>query len=95
MDNFNGRTLLTIGVLMAVVVLGTTLTFSTMWAHVAPNGANGNGSYGFGPMMGPWMWGGMGFFWVFPVVGFLCMLIFFGVIWRRFFGNAGPRNSQP
>lgn len=93
MNNLNWRTLLTFSVVMALVVILVNVAFSAMWGHGAPNGAYGNGPFGRGTMMGPWMWGGMGFFWIFPIIGFVFMLIFFGVIARAFFGNTGQ--SQP
>lgn len=89
MNNLNWRTLLTIGALVAVVVIVVNVAFSVMWAHGAPNGSYGNGPYGPGTMMGPWMWGGMGFFWIFPFIGFLFMLIVLGFIVSLLFGNAG------
>lgn len=89
MANFNWRTLLTIGVLMVAVVIVVNLAFSAMWIRSAPTGAYGVGPYGPGPMMAPWMWGGMGFFWIFPLAGFLFMLVFLALIGQVFYGNTG------
>ena len=89
MNNFNWRTLLTIGVLMVAVVIIVNLAFSFIWAHSAPRGAYGYPPYGPGTMMGPWMWGGMGFFWIFPLIGFLFMLIILGFIGSALFGMPG------
>lgn len=96
MNNFNWRMLLAIGAVSAVValvVIVVSAAFSAMWAHGAPNGSYGNGPYGPGTMMGPMMWGGMGFFWIFPFIGFLLIVIVLGLIGSLLFGNAGRLQS--
>ena len=97
MNPLNWRALLTIGALVVLVVIIVNVAFSAIWTHGAPSGAYGNGSYGPGTLMGPSMWGGMGFFWIFPVIGLVFMLLFFGVIGRAFFGNTAqtrPTGSE-
>ncbi|GAC1538199.1 MAG: hypothetical protein NVS2B17_11850 [Candidatus Velthaea sp.] len=94
MNNFNWRALAPIGAVMVAVVVIVNVAFSFMWAHNMPSSYS-NPSYGPGSMMGPWMWGGMGFFWIFPIVGFLFMLLFFGLIARMFVASSGPSAPRP
>lgn len=97
MNNLNWRAVSAIGVLIVAVVIVANVAFSFMWAHGTPSGPYGNPSYGPGTMMGPWMWGGMGFFWIFPIAGFLFLLLLFGIISRMFvtsLGESQPRNVR-
>lgn len=90
MNHIHWRPLLFVGIAMAIVVVIVNVAFSAMWAQSSHNGTYSSIPYGPGTMMGPWMWGGMGFFWIFPIVGFFFMLLFFGIIARVFFGAAVP-----
>ena len=87
MNQVNWRHLLIVGIAFVAIVVLVNVAFSAMWGQTIHTGPYGNGPYGPGTMMGPWAWGGMGFFWIFPVIGFLCMLLFLGVMASMFFGS--------
>lgn len=94
MSGFSWRTLLGVCVIVIVIVIGVNLAFFAMWGRGTPSAP-----YGPGPMMGPWMWGGMGLFWIFAIVGFLFMLIVLGLVVNVLFGSTArpqpPSTGSP
>ena len=46
-------------------------------------------------MMGGGMWGDMGLFWMFPVIGLICMVAFVAIVGRMFFWNTHPVAGGP
>jgi len=75
---------------LLAILLGLLIVFG-FGLMIIFSGANASGSWGPG-MWGPGGWG-MGFFWIFPVLGFTMMLVmmfFFFVIMSR---PGGPMNG--
>ena len=87
----NRRATLTVVVIVVVAAMAFNAAFFVMWAHGTAAGVPYNGGYGPGRMM-PWMWGGMGAFWIFPVAAFLMLLVVFGFILTNFADRTPYRN---
>ncbi|MGC8484738.1 MAG: hypothetical protein ACP5O6_03770 [Candidatus Baltobacteraceae bacterium] len=87
---YSWRTIIAVAAVALLAAVVVQAAFSTMWTHGTSAGIPYNGGYGPGRMM-PWMWGGMGAFWIFPVVGFLIVLVVLGFILANFSDNARYR----
>ncbi|MHB8139968.1 MAG: hypothetical protein ACYDHD_01720 [Vulcanimicrobiaceae bacterium] len=85
MNSWNWRTLLPLGAAVIVIAVIINIAIVATWVHGTSAGAYGNGEYG--PMMGPWMWSGMGFFWIYPIIGFLFIMMLIAIVGRAFFGE--------
>lgn len=73
LNDSNWRSFVSLGLATLIVIVGVGLVFSSGMMH-GPWGA----APGWGPWTaGPWMWGMMGFFWIFPLLGLIVMLVLF------------------